>query len=518
MTYTSKNQPLESSSGSNTTVPSRILISLALPLLVAVDVLCGEGRSVSAFSCVSSTRVRDITTKTRVQGRDIGGTLSRQRQLRASLLASAFFFSEEDDDHDNDDDDTEAAAHEWRDTRMMNGSWSNYNQFPSQSFPQPIPQDEVQVVDDRPPKTTPTFEVPSTLSVDGNGTGGLMKRSIGTGGANPALMVPSDVNPHMRMVTPIDSGKETKKLESSSPSTVVSFAALSALTQTTAKDDKEPSAQAQSTSSESDINGATNGNNQQFQQQHNQRQLIRFEGTSLMEESLHKTSDKTGNSFHPSAHNIKVKRFRGENSDEYRKGISKPKRHNLKQSLDHSHHINVDVTGTKGTSSNPQLESTGRQDPQQQAHLSVTRLVPFTGGSLMEEMIRGEPGKRSSMQTSKLVKFNGLSEMDRQRLLRHQEDSRSESNIFQHSNRKLVPYRKAPPKSETFDKSTNPSNKMVLFNKQASVASSVVRSQKREYYYVQYRPPTDATMARKTGLQANTPISLWNERDKFLDS
>jgi hypothetical protein len=58
-------------------------------------------------------------------------------------------------------------------------------------------------------------------------------------------------------------------------------------------------------------------------------------------------------------------------------------------------------------------------------------------------------------------------------------------------------------------------SKVVLYNKTAELAPT--NSSRKDYYYVQYRPPTDATMARKTGLQVNTPITLWEERDKFLD-
>jgi hypothetical protein len=493
-------------------------LPVAVSLLVMVDLLCCERRSVFAFSCGSPTRARGIITTSRVEARGtIGGTLSRQlHQLGVSVPASGFFFSEEE----NDDDETQEQR---MDTRMVNGSWSNLNQFPSRNFPQPIAQElEFQVVEDISSKTMTSIEVPSFLSVDGNGTGGLMQRSRGTGGANPTLMVPYDVNPNMRMVTPIDSGKETKKIENSNPSTVASYAALSALTQTTAQVNKEAPTGTQSSVFDLESNSPTNNDSHQVQQQQQQhRQLMRFEGASLTEENVHQPSDKSGDTFHSTSHNIKVKRFRGENSDDNREGSLTPGKQTLKQLSGHfNHHSHIDdASGTKSTASNTKSKAERRQNIQPYASLSVTRLVPFTGGSLMEEITRGAQDNRKRIPTSKLVKFDGLSEMDRQRQWQNQEESRPQSNLLRHGSRKLVPYRKAQPKSETVDtSSTNTCSKVVLYNKQATVASNIVQSRKREFYYIQYRPPTDATMARKTGLQVNTPISLWNERDKFLDS
>ena len=117
--------------------------------------------------------------------------------------------------------------------------------------------------------------------------------------------------------------------------------------------------------------------------------------------------------------------------------------------------------------------------------------------------------------------------MEQERQIRIQQEMDVQSKIIQQSHQRLVPYSRAGQDevSELNDDSApaplaaseGVPGKVVLYSKKAAVSSSVVHSPKREYYYIQYRPPTDSTMARKTGLQANTPISLWAERDKFLD-
>ncbi|KAG7355543.1 hypothetical protein IV203_000229 [Nitzschia inconspicua] len=506
----------------------RIHRSKHLFWVAAVGFVCQEedpvGRSVIAFSFASTVaRVKEnvniaVVTTTRPLQPSIASTRLfppriYSHQLNAYTPTSNNFFFSEDDE--TDDSSLAAEKQEKVDTRMVNGSWSNKNQFPSQNFPKPAPQEEPRHMarENVPSQTLASVDNPSFLSVDGNGTGGLMRRSKGTGGANPSLMVPSDVNPNMRMATPIDSGLETRKLQNATPSTVASYAALSALTRTTNGTTKHIHRQASASAKNSSVHTS------------NHRRLVPFDGKSLMD-----TVDALRNNDNAS-HNIKVKRFRGEKSvmNDHREGFSKPEKHRQNQPLDSNHHVNVEGTNDNNTNGMPSSSiqrDRRRQHPQQHVSLPSTRLVPFKGSSLMEEFTRpANDAKRRP--TSKLVKFEGYSMMENQRLLQQEGESNLQSNMLQQSNHKLVPYHRPPASSHGDDLPNNNNNngamgntqsKMVLYNKKAAVASSVVHSPKREYYYVQFRPPTDATMARKTGLQVNTPISLWNERDKFIDS
>jgi hypothetical protein len=390
---------------------------------------------------------------------------------------------------------------------MINGSWSNKNQFPSPVFPQPMATEQPRAAekDASLPQGSPAKQpdIPSFLAVDTNGTGGLMNRARGTGGANPSLMVPSDVNPNMRMVTPIDSGKDAMLGKSTTPSTVSSYAELFALTRT---DVTQPQTRATTT----------------------QRRLVPFEGDSLMDEKVHRPNDLANAASAPI--NIKVKRFRGNKSvmEDHREGFSKSEKHHSTKPLDHNHHMNLD--GQNGTHLDPAQPALTRQirqqHPQQESLLPSTRLVPFTGTSLMEEATK-RPQDRLPATKTRLVKFVGQSMMEQERQLQIQQEAEIQSKYIHPSRHRLVPYsrskyengvpRETPAISGAAPDSV-PSNTVVLYNKKAAVASSVVHSPKREYYYIQYRAPTDSTMARKTGLQVNTPISLWVERDKFLDT
>ncbi|KAL3908247.1 MAG: hypothetical protein SGILL_008554 [Bacillariaceae sp.] len=390
---------------------------------------------------------------------------------------------------------------------MVNGSWSNKNQFPSAVFPQPMESDVASDVAQETEKDTSVASesspnqseaLPSFLSVDGNGTGGLMQRARGTGGANPTLMVPSDVNPRGRSVTPIDSGKDAKLSQSTTPSTVSSYAELSALTRTE-DSPTVPQENSQSTATE--------------------RRLAPFEGN--MDENIHRPNDLASAASPPVS--IKVRKFRGDESDmdANLKGFSKSGK-----PLDRNHHINID--GQQASNSGMAQRAQDQQHPQQEPALPSTRLVPFNGSSLMEEATK-KPTDHAIPQTTKLVKFDGQSLMEQERQLQIKQETEVRSKIIQQFHQRLVPYSKAQDEvpesksgsaaapSDSTESEEVPSGKVVLYNKKAAVASSVVQSPKREYYYIQYRPPTDSTMARKTGLQANTPISLWAERDKFLD-
>lgn len=467
-----------------------------------------NGHLVVAFSCPTNLALRKSFST--IPARPLGSRCFSST-LHAGPQAENFFFSEDDDE---DVASTAAELEPKTDTRMVNGSWNNKNQFPSHNFPQPSPELEPEVdfgtaVATAPPELEPAASVddsiPSFLSVDGNGTGGLMQRAKGTGGANPTLMVPSDVNPNMRMVTPIDSGKETQKIQNTNPSTVASYAALSALTRTDQSTKKKPS---------------DSSNQQSTSSTDPHTHMVPFEGSKLV-------NTETSNSFHPSSHSIKVKRFRGEKSimNDHREGFSKPVKQQLSEPLDSHHHVNVDATGTNGVAANQKRNDKRQlQHPQQNAYLPSTRLVPFTGSSLMETVSRPAEENSRSSTSKRLVKFDGQSMMEEQRYLKQANDLQAQTNLLRQGNHRLVPYQKVPSESPSSDVpkddsvGSSGSNKMVLYNKQAVVASSVAKSAKRDYYYIQYRPPTDSTMARKTGLQVNTPISLWNERDTFLDS
>jgi hypothetical protein len=381
---------------------------------------------------------------------------------------------------------------------MINGSWKNKNQFPSANFPEPIQVKEVGGEEDDEEEEEEERLVVHALSVDGNGTGGLMKRSKATGGKEASLMVPSDLKPDMRMVTPIDSGRkaaqETRNIFPSSPT--ATYATLSALT-ATIKSTASPS-----------LSDAIPPKDQQTMRT---TRLVPFQGSSVMEES---TNDKSSRSASQSTnHNIKTKLvpFEGNSvMNEQKEGLSKK---GSSKSLDESHHRTI----SSGSATN-------------------TRLVPFVGSSLMEAA-RKNTQHNQRIQRAKLVPFQGSSVMEQEFLesQRKEHNNNIQTNTISVNKKVLRPAKTTSKVTEndgstaiskasasspptTTDVDTNDSNdKVVLYNKKAAVASSLLTSKRREYYHLQYRPPTDATMARKTGLLPNTPISLWNERDKFLD-
>ena len=324
-----------------------------------------------------------------------------------------------------------------------------------------------------------------------------MKRSKATGGKDASLMVPSDLKPDMRMVTPIDSGRkaaqETRNISPSSPT--ATYATLSALT-ATIKSTTSPS-----------LSDAIPPEDQQTMRM---TRLVPFQGSSVMEESA---NGKTSRSSSENTNNhIKTKLvpFEGNSvMNEQRQGLSKK---GSSKSLDESHHRNI----SSGTPTH-------------------TRLVPFVGSSLMEAA-RTNTQHNQRIQRAKLVPFEGSSVMEQEFLesQRKEHNKNIQTNMLSVNKKVLRPAKNSSKNTEnngysemsnasesspppTTDGDNDSDSNVVLYNKKAAVASSLLNSKQREYYHLQYRPPTDATMARKTGLQPNTPISLWNERDKFLD-
>jgi len=93
------------------------------------------------------------------------------------------------------------------------------------------------------------------------------------------------------------------------------------------------------------------------------------------------------------------------------------------------------------------------------------------------------------------------------------------------SESKLVMYT-PPPTPPTPDNNTNHNNDPTNHHKKQKQNQQEQQQQQQHRptltqdikYSIQYIEKTDFTMARKTGLAVNKPISLWIERDTFLDS
>eukprot|EP00529_Nitzschia_sp_RCC80_P025426 CAMPEP_0113461292 /NCGR_PEP_ID=MMETSP0014_2-20120614/11461_1 /TAXON_ID=2857 /ORGANISM="Nitzschia sp." /LENGTH=531 /DNA_ID=CAMNT_0000353039 /DNA_START=156 /DNA_END=1751 /DNA_ORIENTATION=- /assembly_acc=CAM_ASM_000159 len=64
---------------------------------------------------------------------------------------------------------------------------------------------------------------------------------------------------------------------------------------------------------------------------------------------------------------------------------------------------------------------------------------------------------------------------------------------------------------------TNPKSTKLVRIVSEETTSTIPHDDPKDRYSNEFQGPTSATLHQKTGLQVNTPVSLWQPRDKFLD-
>jgi len=137
------------------------------------------------------------------------------------------------------------------------------------------------------------------------------------------------------------------------------------------------------------------------------------------------------------------------------------------------------------------------------------------GGSAMITKVNNANNGIVTNSNSRLIRYNGPDlddttdydgmEKVSTRNQRQREIQLSESNLVMYN-----PTTNPDNKNNNDDQNNNNNNEKQQKQKHRPTLTKDIR------YSIQYIEKTDFTMARKTGLAVNKPISLWIERDKFL--